>query len=89
MEIPEARWIVWITVLATAIVVAIYVAVYFRNLAFGKSESASDHLSEFRRLKEEGKLGDKEYAQLKSTIKDHGEFSTDKTVDDPPNKPKT
>ena len=75
MEIPEARWVVWISLLATAIIIAIYVAAYFRNLAFGKSDNASDHLSEFRRLKEEGKLGDKEFAQLKSTIKDQATFS--------------
>lgn len=88
MEIPEARWVVWISLLATAIIIAIYVAVYFRNLAFGKSDTASDHLSEFRRLKEEGKLGDKEFAKLKTTIKDQAEFSSDKNTKDEPNKNK-
>ena len=84
-EIPEARWIIWITLLAAVVLIGVYVAVYFRNLAFGKSDSGSDDLSQFRRLKEEGKLGDKEFAQLKSTLKDQRNLIPDKKPPDKPN----
>lgn len=84
-EIPEARWIVWITLLAVVVMVGIYIAVYFRNLAFGKSDSGSDHLSEFRRLREEGKLGDKEFAKLKSTMRNNESLIPEKKPTDKPN----
>ncbi len=68
MQIAEARWIVWITLLVISILVALYVVMFFRNLAIGKNEGSTDYLSEFRKLKDEGKLDQEEFAKLKSAI---------------------
>ena len=69
MEIPEARWIVYGTLLVFAILVAVYVSVFFRNLAIGQNENeSSDLLSEFRNLRDQGHLDEKEYDRLKTVI---------------------
>ena len=81
-DIPEARWVVWITILAIAVLVGVYVVMYFRGLAFGRDESAADDLSEFRRLNQEGKLGDGEFAKLKSTIKNHQSLQPDENEEE-------
>ena len=69
MEIPSARWVIWIAVLVIAVLVAIYVAKIFRDMAFGReSNESSNFISEFERLKNEGKLEDHEFAKVKSKI---------------------
>jgi len=68
MTMPEARWIIWITCLAISILVAVYVVTLFRNMAIGTTEISEDPLMEFRRLRDEGKMDDKEFASVKSVM---------------------
>ena len=68
MEIPEARWIIWITLLVIFVLVGAYVAMYFRGQAKGGSQESTDYLSDFRKLKDEGKLDDEEFGRLKQAI---------------------
>ena len=56
MEIPEARWIVWFTILLIAIIIAVYVAKIFRDMAVGENVTTGDLFSDFDRLRNEGKL---------------------------------
>ena len=44
MQIPEARWIVFGTLLLFAMMLAWYVVSYFRNLAFGSDSDESTEL---------------------------------------------
>ncbi len=68
-EIPEARWIFFGTLLVFAILVAIYVSFYFRNLAIGESDNSdADMLSSFRELRDGGQLAEFEYSKLKRVI---------------------
>jgi hypothetical protein len=68
MSIPEARWVVWTTILAIIVLVAVFVVMRFRNMAIGKLELLEDPLSEFRRMRDEGALDDKEFASVRSTM---------------------
>lgn len=71
MAIPEARWVIWLSVLAILIVIAIYVVTYFRGQATGQSSERIDYLSEFEKLKEQGKLDEEEFGRLKSVLPRH------------------
>ncbi len=68
MQDPATRWIVAIFVLISVILVAVYVAKWFRDLAIGGGLESVSHLSEFERLHAEGKLNADEYQRLKKTI---------------------
>lgn len=68
MEIPEARWIIWLTLLVILILVGTYVAMYFRGQAMGIVKEKADYLSDFRKLKDEGKLDEEEFGRLKQAI---------------------
>ncbi len=68
MEIPEARWIIWISLLVIFVLVGTYVAMYFRGQAKGIIKAPTDYLSDFRKLNEEGKLDDEEFGKLKQAI---------------------
>ncbi len=68
MQIDEARWVVWLTLLLILVLIAIYVALYFRNLALGINDGSSEDLSMFRKLKDEGKLDEQEFSDLKAAI---------------------
>ena len=70
MEIPEARWIFWLTILVIAVTVAIYFAKMFRDMATGRNVATEDMLSNFERLRSEGKLDEEEYTKLKTTIRE-------------------
>lgn len=68
-QIPEARWIIFGTLLLFLVLIAIYVSTYFRNLAIGGSESEDlDLLSEFRNLRDQGHLDNDEYNRLKTVV---------------------
>jgi hypothetical protein len=70
MAIPEARWIVLLTILVVAILIGVYVSIHFRNMALGNSEVGSeDHLSQFRKMRDEGQLDDAEFARLKQLMR--------------------
>ena len=64
----EARWIVAIAGLVVCVATAYYIAKLFRDMALGKTESPSSYISDFQRLREEGKLDDEEYEQLTKAI---------------------
>lgn len=68
MEIPEARWVVWLSILAIALLAAFYIGKKFRDMAFGQSGDSPNLISEFEQLKREGKLDESEFAKLKSTL---------------------
>ncbi len=71
MEIPAARWIVWITVLIVAVLVAVYFVKMFRDMAMGNdSTSKAELLSDFERIRNEGKLDNEEFKRLKTSIRD-------------------
>ena len=72
LEIPEARWIVYGTLLIFAVLIAVYVSVFFRNLAIGENESdETDLLSDFRNLRDQGHLDPTEFDRLKNVIPDN------------------
>ena len=60
--------VIWAAVILSAIMVAVYVAGFFRGNALGKIDQTSNHLDEFKRLHEEGMLGEEEFSQVKATI---------------------
>jgi len=68
MEIPEARWIIWLTLLVIFVLVGTYVAMYFRGQAKGIIKEQADYLADFQKLKDEGKLDDEEFGRLKQAI---------------------
>jgi hypothetical protein len=68
LEIPEARWIVWISILVVSLLVAFYVAKKFRDMATGGSFGSVDLLPDADKLRLEGKLDETEYKKLKSQI---------------------
>ena len=69
MQIPEARFIVVGTLLLLAIMVGVYVAFFFRNLALGGNEGESaDLLTDFRQMRDEGQLDENEFSRLKEVI---------------------
>ena len=69
LEIPEARWIVWGSILTVLILVAFYVAKKFRDMATGGSGYGSvDLLPDADKLRLEGKLDESEYKKIKSRI---------------------
>jgi len=72
LEIPEARWIVFGTLLLFAVLIAVYVALLFRNMADGRDENDElDLLSEFRNIRDQGRLDDDEYERLKKVVPEH------------------
>ena len=71
MQIPEARWIVWGTLLLFVLMIAVYVSFFFRDLAIGNEKSDTTNLlTDFRKMREEGQLDENEYSRLKSRIPD-------------------
>ncbi|MFT5302331.1 MAG: hypothetical protein ACI87E_003788 [Mariniblastus sp.] len=64
----EARWIVAITGLIVCVAVAYYVAKLFRDMALGNKDRPTNYISDFQRLREEGKLNDDEYSRLARAI---------------------
>ena len=76
MAIPEARWIVILTILAILILIGVYVTMYFRGHAKGLGSEPADYLSDFRKLKDEGKLDEEEFGKLKRVIPKETEGET-------------
>ncbi len=71
MQIPEGRWLVYGTILICAILIAIYVSVFFRNLALGTGGDDTDELlTRFREMRDQGQLDETEYSKLKKVIPD-------------------
>lgn len=57
-----------VAVMVSLILVVVYVVLYFRGAAFGENQVASNHLDEFRRLREEGLLNEDEFKKVKTQI---------------------
>jgi hypothetical protein len=68
MEIPEARWIVAISGLVIGLAIAYYFVKLFRDMALGRVEDPTSYITEFQRLRNEGKLDDEEYSRLAKAI---------------------
>jgi len=68
MEIPEARWIVAITGLVIGLAIAYYFVKLFRDMALGKVEDPTSYITEFQKLRNEGKLDNEEYSRLAKAI---------------------
>jgi hypothetical protein len=60
--------IILVAVMVSLILVVLYVVLHFRGAAFGEAAVSSNHLDDFRRLREEGKLDDEEFKKVKSKI---------------------
>jgi hypothetical protein len=78
MEITEARWVVWLTLLLVLVVTAVYLVKLFRDFAFGTWPSEADRINEMRNLKEIGALNDAEFRRARAAM------STDKALADKP-----
>jgi len=69
MEIQEVRWIIGLAGLAILICVGYYCVKIFRDMIFGGiSQDPSAFLTDFQKMRDEGKLDDEEFSQLKKTI---------------------
>ena len=68
LEIPEVRWIVALAGLVICLFVAYYFLRLFRDMALGKTEDPTSYISEFQRLRDEGKVDDEEYGRLAQAI---------------------
>ena len=85
MEIREARWIVALSGLVICVAIAYYVVKLFRDMATGKSLEPANYISEFQRLRDEGKLDEEEFSRLaKSIPKPIPESLKVKSVDEVP-----
>jgi hypothetical protein len=68
MEITEARWVVWLTLLLVLVVTGIYLVKLFRDFAFGGRPSEADRINDMRTLKQIGALSDAEYRRAREAI---------------------
>ncbi len=68
MEIPEARWIIAIAGLVIVSIIAYYIVKLFRDMALGAAREPVSYISDFQRLRDEGKVDDEEYARLTRAI---------------------
>lgn len=68
MEIPEARWIVAITGLVMGLAIGYYFVKQFRDMALGRVEDPASYITDFQKLRNEGKLDEEEYSRLAKAI---------------------
>ena len=72
MAIREARWIMAAAGLLVVLLVGFYVFKLLRDMALGNtsfgSAESTDFLTEFQKLRDEGKVNDEEYKRLKQSI---------------------
>ena len=68
MEIPEAKWVVLVAGLAICICAGYYVVRLFRDMAMGSRSAPTDYITDFQKLRDEGKLNDEEYSRLQKSI---------------------
>ena len=91
MAIQEARWLLAAVGLLILLLVGFYVFKLVRDIAlgnasFGPAES-TDFLTEFQKLRDEGKVNDEEYKRLKQSIpnvhsEDKGSTSNEGSAND-------
>lgn len=68
IAIPEARGVIWVTVLLVLVVTGIYLAKFFRDFAFAARPSEEDRINDMRKLKEIGALNDAEYRRAREAL---------------------
>jgi hypothetical protein len=72
MAIREARWIMAAAGLLVVLLVGFYLFKLVRDMALGNtsfgSAESTDFLTEFQKLRDEGKVNDEEYKRLKQSI---------------------
>jgi uncharacterized membrane protein len=80
----EPEWlIVWLAILASLIVIALYVLSKFRAKTVQREPTASELLSKFRVLHSQGELTDEEFRTIKTTLAAqlHQEVNKDGSAD--------
>jgi hypothetical protein len=83
IAIPEARGVMWVTVLLVLVVTGIYVAKFFRDFAFAARPSEADRISDMRKLKEIGALNDAEYRRAREALSARGSGSKSHSESEP------
>ncbi len=72
MAIREARWVIAAAGLLVSLLVGFYIFKLVRDMALGNTSfgpvDSSEFLTDFQKLRNEGKLNDEEYARLKQAI---------------------
>lgn len=68
MQITEARWVVWLTLLLVLVVTGVYLVKLFRDFAFGLRPSEADRINDLRNLKEIGALSEAEYRRAREAL---------------------
>ncbi len=76
-EIDAARWLIYAAVTTALILVGVYVGKLFRNMAIGVESDSIDYMAGFEKMKDDGKLDEREFDQLRTTLSnrvltDHG-----------------
>jgi hypothetical protein len=81
MAINEARWVITIAGFVVSILIALYFVKLVRDLALGHGGSgladSSAHLTNFQKLRDEGKLNEDEFKRLKESIPSAGDGRAD------------
>jgi hypothetical protein len=83
IAIPEARGVIWVTVLLVLVLTGIYVAKFFRDFAFAARPSEADRINDMRKLKEIGALNDAEYRRAKEALSARGPVSKSQSESEP------
>lgn len=68
MQIQEARWIAIIAGLVILVSIAYYILKSVREMAVGGESPRADFISEFQKLRDEGKLDEDEFSRLAHSI---------------------
>jgi uncharacterized membrane protein len=64
----EERLVIFVLILASLIAVAVYVARRVRRGFEQSTPTISDHLTDFRRMRDEGQIDDKEYNRVINAV---------------------
>ena len=68
LRTPIAQAVIWLTVLTVLVVVGAYVVAKFRGRAVGAAPEASDMLSTFREMRQQGDLSEAEFRTIKTKL---------------------
>jgi hypothetical protein len=83
IAIPEARGVIWGTLLLVLIVTGIYLVKFFRDFAFAARPSEADRINDMRKLKEIGALNDAEYRRAREALSAGGSVSKPQSASEP------
>jgi hypothetical protein len=65
---PQAQAVLWTTVLVWLVIIAFYVVSKVRGYMSDEGPSVDQHLTEFRKMHEEGQLEDQEFRTIKRVL---------------------